>query len=301
MKIAVYGTGAVGGYFGGRLAKAGNEVHFIARGRTLEALRKKGLQVESINGDFSLHPVQASDSPAGIGAVDLVIVGVKAWQVPDAARGIVPLIGPQTMVLPLQNGIEAPDHLALALGRRHVLGGLCRIISYQVEPGHIRHVSSEPTIVFGELNGTASSRVEAENVLVAMWEKFIFIASISGIGAVSRVPFGVVRRVAETRSLYRNSLEEILNVAQAHGIPVPQDIVDRMLRFLDSLSPAGTSSMQRDIMNGLRSELEEQNGAVVRLAREVGLNVPVNRFIYNALLPAEKIARGEITAEEQGP
>ena len=161
MKIAIFGTGGVGGYFGARLAQAGQEVIFIARGEHLRAIRGKGLRLESILGDFTVHPARATDDPSQIGTVDLVILGVKAWQVPEAAGIVKPLLGAQTVVLPLQNGVDAPSQLVEALGHEHVLGGLCRISVLLAAPGVIRHVAIPPVIAFGELDARPSARVES--------------------------------------------------------------------------------------------------------------------------------------------
>lgn len=160
MRIAIFGTGGVGGYFGGRLAQAGQDVVFIARGKHLEAMRTHGLRVDSINGDFTVRPVDAADDPATVGIVDVILVGVKAWQVPEAAEAMRPMVGPETFVVPLQNGVEAPSQLAAALGHEHVLGGLCGFIAFIVEPGHIRHAGADPFIRFGELDNRPSDRVE---------------------------------------------------------------------------------------------------------------------------------------------
>lgn len=307
MRIAVFGAGAVGGYFGGRLAQAGEEVIFIARGEHLQAMRRQGLQVESILGDFHLYPVQATDDPAQVGPVDVVLVGVKAWQVPEAARAMRPLVGPESFVVPLQNGVEAPDQLAAVLGPEHVLGGLCKIFSARVGPGRIRHAGAEPYIAFGELDNRPSERAErlrqaflragvkAEvppDIQAAMWEKFLFIASLGGVGAVTRAPVGVLRSLPQTRQMLLQAMEEIVAVAQARGIALAGDAVDRAMAFVDSLPPGATASMQRDILEGRPSELEAQNGAVVRLGREVGVATPLHTFLYHSLLPQERRARG---------
>ena len=160
MRIAIFGAGAVGGYFGARLAQAGEDVIFIARGEHLRAMRRDGLYVESILGDFRVTPVKATDDPASVGPVDVVLVGVKAWQVPEAAESMRPMVGPETFVVPLQNGVEAPDQLAAVLGKEHVLGGLCRIICARVAPGRIRHAGMEPYVAFGELDNRPSPRAE---------------------------------------------------------------------------------------------------------------------------------------------
>ena len=310
MRIAVFGAGAVGGYFGARLAQAGEEVVLIARGEHLRAIQAYGLRVEGATGDFVIHPAQATDDPARVGTVDVVLVGVKAWQVEEAARAMRPLVGPETFVVPLQNGVEAPTQLARVLGSDHVLGGLCRIISAVVEPGHIRHVGLEPYVAFGELDNRPSERAErlratfaragvrAEvppDIHVAMWEKFLFIASFSGVGAVTRAPVGVLRSLPETRRMLEQAMEEVWAVAQARGIGLPREGIPRTMALIDGLPPGGTASMQRDVMAGRPSELESQNGAVVRLGREVGVETPLHAFIYHSLLPLERKARGQVS------
>ena len=310
MRIAIFGAGGVGGYFGGRLAQAGEDVVFIARGEHLQALRAHGLRVDSIKGHFVVQPVQATDDPTQVGLVDVILVGVKAWLVPEAAQAMRPMVGPQTFVVPLQNGVEAPSQLAAALGHEHVLGGLCGLITFIVEPGHICHAGADPFIRFGELDNRPSERVErlrqafdrAEGLTVeippdiqaAMWQKFMFVTAWSGVGAVTRAPIGVFRSQPGTRQMLEQTMWEIYNVAQARNIALPKNIISKMMEFLDSLPPEGTASMQRDIMNGRASELEVQNGAVVRLSLEVGVETPVNAFIYHSLLPMEMRARGQV-------
>jgi 2-dehydropantoate 2-reductase len=310
MRVAVFGTGAVGGYFGGRLAEAGEDVWFIARSAHLAAIRDRGLRVTSVDGDFAVRPANATDDPAAVGPVDVVLLGVKAWQVAEAAEALRPLLGRRTCVVPLQNGIDAPEQLASALGAHRVLGGLCRILAYLAEPGHISHVGVTPYIAFGELDASVSERAEAlrlafgrtrgiaaeipPDVRVAMWSKFLFIAAMSGVGALTRAPIGVVRGQPETRALLAQALAEIRAVAASRGIPLPADSVERTLAFVDSLPADGTTSMQRDLAEGRPSELDAQVGAVVRLGEQGGVPVPVHRSIYAALIPLERRARGEI-------
>ena len=309
MRIAVFGAGGVGGYFGGRLAQAGQEVIFIARGVHLEAMRRRGLRVDSLKGDFILPSVQATDDPAQVGEVEAVLVAVKAWQVPQAARAMPPLVGERTCVLPLENGVEAPEQLAEALGAPRVLGGLCHISSYIAAPGHIKHVGIEPHVALGELDGRRSERAEqlrltfeqagvwAEvpaDIQAAMWEKFLFIAAISGVGAVTRAPAGVMRQVPGIRSLLEAAMQEIYALARARGVKLADDIVTRTLAFVDGLPPGVTASMQRDILEGRPSELASQNGAVVRMGAQAGAPTPVNAYLYHSLLPQEMRARGEL-------
>jgi 2-dehydropantoate 2-reductase len=310
MRIAIFGTGGVGGYFGGRLAEAGEEVIFIARGEHLQAIQTQGLQVDSILGDFTIQPAQATDNPTQVGPVDVILVCVKAWQVVEAAQAILPLVGPETMVAPLQNGVDAPAELATVLGAEAVVGGLCGLIAFVAGPGHIRHTGIEPFITFGELDNRRSQRVErlrqafahAKGVIVdvpadikaAMWRKFLLIATWSGVGAVTRAPIGVLRSVPETREMLEQSLQEIYQVAVAHRIALPPEAINQTLAFIDNVPPHGTASMQRDIMAGRPSELASQNGAVVRLGREVGVATPLHNFIYYSLLPLEMRARSEV-------
>lgn len=310
MRIAVFGSGAVGGYFGGRLAQAGESVVFIARGRQLQAMRAGGLRVESSEGDFVVAPVDVTGDPAEVGSADAILVAVKAWQVPDAARAMRPMVGANTFVVPLQNGVDAPRELSEVLGKQHVLGGFCRILSSVAEPGLIRHVGVEPYVAFGEPDGRPSERGEllresfrraiglrveiAPDIRVAMWRKFLLIAALSGVGALTRAPIGVVRGRPETRQMLRQAIEEIDAVAAAHRIGLPSGSVEATLRFIDGMPAEGLTSMQRDIIEGRPSELASQSGAVVRLGREGDVAVPLHTVIYHALLPLELKARGEL-------
>lgn len=311
MHIAVFGTGGVGGYFGGRLAQAGEQVSFIARGEHLNAIRERGLRVESIAGDFTVYPVSVSDDPAEIKTVDVVLLAVKSWQVDEAARAMRPLIGPHTFVVPLLNGVEAPAQLVEILGKEHVLGGLCGIFSFLAGPGRVRHAGITPFIKFGELDHCISDRaLELEqvfarasgltvevpaNIHVAMWQKFLLICPWSGVGAITRAPMGVIRSQPGTRRMLEVVTEEIHRLARARDVALPAEAPQQAMAFYDNLPPEGTASMQRDILEGRPSELEAQNGAVVRLAEEAGIDVPVNAFIYYGLLPMELRARGELS------
>ena len=309
MRIAVFGAGGVGGYFGGRLARAGEEVVFIARGEHLRAMQASGLRVDSLKGDFLVQPVQATDDPGQVGPVEMVLVAVKAWQVAEIAPGLAPLIGPDTGVIFLGNGVEAPAQLSSTLGAEHVLGGLSRISTFIAGPGHIRHVGIEPFVAFGELDGRPSQRVERlrqaferagvnvavpEDIQAAMWDKFVFIAAISGVGAVARAPAGVIRSVPETRRMLEGALEEIARLAEARQVRLPKEVVAKTMALIDGLSPAVIASMQRDIIEGRPSELDSQNGAVVRMGLESGVATPTHTFIYQALLPQELKARRQI-------
>ncbi len=313
MRIAVFGTGAVGGYFGGRLAQAGEDVVFIARGEHLRAMVTHGLRVDSIKGDFVVKPVQATDDPAQAAIADAVLVGVKAWQVKEAAEAMRPLVGPKTFVLPLQNGLEAPAQLAAVLGEQHVLGGLCGLFCYVEGPGHIRHAGTAPVVKFGEMDNRPSQRIDrlreafiragvnAEippDIQVALWMKFLFITVWSGLGAVTGSPVGIWRSLAETRQMAEQGLGEIVAVARARDITLPEDARGTAMAMFDGLSPQSTSSMQRDVMQGRPSELEAQIGAVVRFGKEAEVATPLHTFIYHSLLPMELRARGQLQFPE---
>jgi 2-dehydropantoate 2-reductase len=308
MRIAVFGAGSVGGYFGGRLALAGEDVVFIARGAHLDALRTQGLRVESLKGDFHVPSVQATDQPAEVGPVDVVLVAVKTWQVPEAAQAMRPMVGQETYVVPLQNGLEAPAQVAAVLGPQHVLGGSCVISSAVTAPGRIRHVGLEPSVTFGELDQRASPRAErlqeafqraevraivAADVQVAIWEKFMVIRH-GPVGAVARAPLGVLRSVPETRQMIEQACVETLAVARARGIALAEDSPTRTMAVVDTIAPGLIASLQRDIEAGRPSELDALTGALVRLGSEVGVATPLHAFLYHTLLPQELRARGQV-------
>ena len=311
MRFGIFGSGGVGGYIGGRLAQAGHDVTFIARGKHLAAMLENGLRVETILGDFIVQPVKATDDPRLAGIVDVILVAVKAWDIPAAAEAIKPMVGEETIVIPLENGVDAPEQLATSLGSHHVLGGLCRISSFIGAPGVIRHVGIQPYMAFGELDHRPSKRVEtlkgvlarSEGINVetpadihkALWEKFIFIAAVSGVGAVTRQPMGVFRAVPETRAMLMGALEETVAVGRTRGVALDENTADKILTTIIDHAPEGTiASMQKDIMEGRPSELEAQNGAVVRMGREAGVATPVHEFLYASLLPMELAAQGRM-------
>jgi 2-dehydropantoate 2-reductase len=311
MRIAVYGCGGVGAYFGGRLAQIGQDVTFIARNENLAALRSQGLKVGSIAGDFIVDRVKVTNNPADVGIVDYVLCCVKAWQVTAAARAILPMVGPDTLVVPLQNGVEAPDQLAAILDPSNVLGGLCAIVAFQASPGHIKHSGANPLIRFGHLDNRPDPRVNAlseifnhcsgvkssipDDVLVAMWLKFMLITPWSGLGAVSRAPLGVLLEQPETCDLLIQATDEIYRLGLARGVALPADSVDRTMATLQELPPNSTTSMQRDLVRGRPSELDAQNGAVLRLAYEIGFDAPLNRFFLYSLRSLELRARGALS------
>jgi 2-dehydropantoate 2-reductase len=309
MRVAVMGTGGVGGYFGGRLAEAGHDVTFVARGAHLAAMREHGLRVDSIAGDFALPAVRATDDAGEIGPVELVLVCVKEWQVAEVAARIPPLLGPGAAVLPLQNGVAAVDELAQRLGREHVVGGVARIISFLAGPGHVSHVSYSPHIFTGELDRSRSDRIDrivdafrvrgvscetAADIRAEQWSKFVFVAGWGAVAALSAVPCGPLREVPCTRQLLVDAMSEIVQVARAHGTELPADVVDRSMAVLDSLAPHATVSLQRDLAAGLPSEIEGWSGTVERLGAAAGVATPIHHIARVAMHPRELRARGEL-------
>lgn len=313
MRIAIFGAGGAGGYFGARLVQSGEAVSFIARGKHLNSLRTRGLRVDSVLGDFKVSPLNATDDPGEVGVVDLVLLGVKAWQVARVLPDLRPLVGPETTILPLQNGVEAHHQLSESFGAEHVVGGLAKIISFKVGPGHIRHAGADPFIALGELDRAPSERSErirdvllragisaevSADIEAALWQKFLLVVSWGGVGAVADAPLGVVRRVPETRRMLKRSMGEVMSVAKARKIVVADDTVEKTMAFLDTLPESGTTSLHRDLLAGNPSELDFWSGAVVRLGQEMGVATPLNTFIYSSLLPRELRARGELSFAE---
>jgi 2-dehydropantoate 2-reductase len=309
MRIATFGTGGAGGYFGGLLAKAGEDVTFIARGAHLDAIKADGLTVETPTGEFTIKPASTTDAPAEAGPVDLILLGVKAWQVPEAAEAMRPMVGPDTVIVPLQNGVEAAGQLATVLGPRPVLTGLCGTFSWVAAPGRIKNIGGASFVRFGEPDNRWSERGERVRAVLhragiaadiptdihhALWSKFLTVTAFGGIGALSRAPIGVIRALPETRALLERCIAETLAVARAHGIAMPEAAAAATLGFLDGLPEAATTSLQRDIASGRRSELDSWNGAVVRLAADKHVAVPTHEMIYNCLLPLERKAQGAL-------
>jgi len=306
MNIVVFGAGGVGGYFGGKLAQAGNDVTFIARGKHLQAIKSNGLLIKSIQGDFKIHP-KVTDDVTNINNRDLVILGVKSWQVEDVAVQLKPIIREHTMVLPLQNGADNADRLRAILPHKNVLAGLCKIVSRVESPGIIDHFAFDPEIVFGEYDNEKSKRVQnlsmlfdnagiknkvSEDIHLDIWKKFLFIATVSGIGALTRVEFGAMRDDEHIRQIMYQTANEIVAVANAKGIALTNDDIEMILKIVDNLNAKTTASMQRDIMDGRPSELDNFNGYIVRQGKELHITTPANSFTYHCLWPQEKKARG---------
>jgi 2-dehydropantoate 2-reductase len=298
MRIAVFGAGGLGGYFGARLAAQGHEVALVARGSHRDALRSRGLTVVSPTENLHVTEVVATDDPTEIGEVDLVLLGVKTWQLPPALTTMKPLVGNATAVVTLQNGVEAPDQVAAEYGRASVLPGVAKVLTLLESPGVVRHIGGEGSLVLGEWDNAATSRVQrlrtvlgeagilspaVQDIRVELWTKFLFIAGIGGLGAVTGESFGVLRSRPGTRRQVTAAMSEIEQVARATGVDLPGDVVPATMAFLDRQPESGTTSMQRDIAAGRPSELDAWTGAVVRLGSASGTPTPVNDLLYEIL------------------
>ena len=306
MKILIMGTGGVGGYYGGLLAQQGNDVTFVARGEHLKAMQNEGLKVKSVHGDFTVSPAQATDDPATVGTVDLVLFCVKTYNTDDAAQAIRPAVGPQTSVMSLQNGIDAAERIGKVIGEEHVIGGATWLSSAVEAPGVIKQISQFRRIVFGEMAGGMSERIQSiyevlkstgitvevsENIQKILWTKFVFISAASSLGSLTRLPMGDHRSVPETRKVISGVMQEVEAVAHAAGVTLDPDVVQKSLEFMDSAAPHIKPSMQLDVETGRRTELESMVGVIGRKGRQLGVPTPVADFVYASLLPVELKAR----------
>lgn len=300
MKIVVMGTGGVGGYYGALLAKQGHDVTFIARGAHLDAIRKNGLQIKSIHGDFTISPAQAMDNPAQIGAVDLILFCVKAYDTDEAVQKLKPIVTKETIVLSLQNGVEAVERIGNVIGVEQVIGGATWISSAIEAPGIVRQISQFRRIVFGELDGRVTPRLQpvfeafketgimvetTDNILKILWAKFVFISAASSFGALTRLPMGAYRSVAETRKMLISLMKEVEAVARKLGMNLDADVVEKSLEFIDNAAPHIKASMQLDVESGRQFELEAMVGVIGRKGRELNVPTPTADMIYAALLP----------------
>jgi 2-dehydropantoate 2-reductase len=287
----------VGGYFGGRLAAAGAEVWFLARGAHLAALRSRGLTLRSFRGDLELPHVNATDDPAAIGRADVVLFTVKLYDVEAALQLLPPLVGRDTAVIPLQNGVDGIDLVAGAVGRPHTGGGTVYVAAVVAEPGVIRHTALDH-LIFGELDGNRSDRLArffeackpagfqatlSEDVRIDIWTKFVRLSTFSGMTAVTRSAIGPIVRDPELFDMLKGAAREAAAVARAKGIPIPATVTDDIERTYVNLPPQMKSSMLEDLERGRKLELPWLSGAVVRIGREVGVDTPTHAFIVNAL------------------
>ena len=300
MRIAVVGAGGVGGAFGAALAKAGADVTFIARGAHLAAMKSKGLRIEGGRGETHLVPTQATDDPGTVGPVDYVLFCVKLWDVESAGQHIKPLVGPNTAVIPLQNGIDAPERLIPIVGQRAVMGGVAQISASIVEPGAVRQVGTFMRLLFGELDGAKSARGEAlyamckkagfdvtlsDQIVTELWMKFILLATNASLIALVRQPIGKVRDDPDMKPQFVAAYNEVIAVGKARGVKLPADALDRMLAFNAGAPPTMKPSMALDLERGNRIELPWLGGKVVELGRQLGVPTPTHAFMYAALKP----------------
>jgi 2-dehydropantoate 2-reductase len=301
MRIAIVGTGGIGAPLGASLAGAGEDIVFVARGAHLAAMRANGLRVEGDRGESVIRPVQASDDPAAIGPVDLVLFCVKLWDVETAGEHIRPLIGGETVVIPLQNGVDASERLAPILGAAHVLGGVALVSGSIVAPGVIRQTGTHHGIVLGELNGQATPRAEhihavckaagidavlSDNIERARWQKFIGLTAVSGLCALTRRPIGDVRHDPDLGPLLDDSMREVVEVGRACGVQHAPDVIETVrARMIDPVPPHARPSMAVDLRAGNRLELPWLAGKVVELGAAHGVPTPINRVVYAALKP----------------
>lgn len=308
MRTAIFGTGGAGGYFGAQLALAGEDVVFIARGEHLRAIQDNGLILETASGE-TVMKVVATDDPATVGKVDVILMGVKTWQIAEAAQAMLPMMHPGTFVVPLQNGVEAASSIAETVGAARVVDGTCNTITRIIDPGRLKSLGQVNFIRFGERDNGKSDRILAlrdmliragvraeipDDIRVAVWKKFCFSGGCGGIAAVTRSPAGVFRSLPHTRALLERSIAEVVAVGRGLGVGLDGGQVAETLAFLDSLAPESTPSLLRDISAGKPSELEAWTGAVVRLGRKANVATPVSDAVYALLLPQERKARGLI-------
>lgn len=295
----MFGSGGVGGYFGGRLAQHGHDVTFIARGAHLAALRSSGLRLASPMGDAHVSPVRATDDPSRIGPVDVVLLTVKMYDLDHAAAQLRPLMGPQTVVVTLQNGVEATDIVAAHVGAGHVAGGVAYVAAVIDAPGVIRHTALN-RLIFGELDGRPSPRLDAlrdvlaasgveaavsPHIKVDLWSKFARLSVFSSMTTVTRSPIGVLRDDPELLGLLEEAVEESLAVGRAHGVPLSETVMDEIKTMVRDLPANARASMLEDLERGRRLELPWLSGAVVRLGQAVGVSTPIHRFVATVLKP----------------
>jgi 2-dehydropantoate 2-reductase len=300
MRIAVMGTGGVGGYFGAKLALGGNDVTFVARGRHLDALRREGLRIESESTPMHVRQARATEDPASMGPVDAVMFCVKLWDVESAAEAIRPLLRNGGVAIPFQNGIDSPGVLSRVLGADRVIGGIAYIAASISALGVVRHVGTMARLRVGAFDGMRSDAAEAfveaataagveialaPDIRRGLWEKFVFLSALSGATCLTRQPIGVIRADRQMRATFEAIMRETWSVARAKGVALADDFVDKQLAFGDTLPYEMRASMLHDLNAGNRLEAPWLCGAVVRLGREADVPTPVNATVYTALIP----------------
>jgi 2-dehydropantoate 2-reductase len=300
MRIAIVGTGGVGGGFGAALAKAGADVTFIARGAHLAAMKSQGLKLLSPRGDIHLSPTQATDSPAEVGQVDFVLFCVKQWDVESAGHAIKPMIGADTAVIPLQNGVDAADRLLPILGAGAVMGGVAQISASIAGPGAIQQVGTFMRMIFGELDGRRSARGEklhamclkagfeatlSDQIQTDLWMKFILLATNASIVALARQPIGSLRDDPDIRPLFIAAAQEVMAVGRARGVKIPDNAIETVMGLTDHLPAPQRPSMALDLERGNRLELPWLSGKVVEFGKQQGVPTPTHNLLYAMLKP----------------
>ena len=308
MRIEIIGAGGEGGFYAAQLKRSGNDVSVLARGEHLERIREVGLRVITPISDFTIRMDEASDNVASLGKCDLAIVTLKSWQIDGIIDSLDSLLGSETVILPIQNGVEAYPTLSRAYPD-NAIGGLTRIIAYVEKPGTVRQLGNEVYVAIGrsirkedprlkklkETLDAAGLKCEiSQDIDRDLWDKFLMMATLGGVGSITQAPIGVLRKIPETREMLASSMEEVKRVANAHGITLDNHSTDKAWKFIDSVPFETTSSMQRDVGSGKASELSYLSGAVVRLGSEKGVPTPLHSMILAALLPTEMRARGEL-------
>ncbi len=308
MRIVVMGTGGTGGYYGGLLSKQGHDVTFIARGEHLAAIQRSGLQIKSIYGDFAVSPAKATAEPSDVSAPDLILFCTKTYSTDQAVQQIKPIVGRETTVLSVQNGVDAPERIGQVIGMEHMIAGATWISSAIEAPGVIKHMSDFRRVAIGELNGSRTARVEAiyqafkdtgitaelsDDILKVLWGKFVFISAASAFGSLTRLPMAAYRSVPETRELIIRLMQEVEEVGRSEGVRLDSDVVEKALAFMDQAGPKIKASMQLDVESGHRTEIESMIGVIGRKGRESGVPTPVADALYALLLPVDLAARGK--------
>ncbi len=299
MKIAAMAAGAVGGYFGARMAAAGHEVHFIARGSNLAAIKASGLKIESVHGDLHLPKPHVTDDPKQVGPVDIVLFAVKLWDTETAAEQARPLIGPNTRFITFQNGVDSVERITPILGRQHTVGGVAAIASVLAAPGVIKHTSAFATIRFGHADKHADPVLQAfadagkvakldigisEDIEVDRWQKFIFLTAMSGATSALRSPIGPIVADSELRAFFRQLMEEALAVGRAKGVELDQAVIDSRMDFvLNKVERGMKASMAHDLERGNRIELDWLSGKVREFGRELGIPTPASDTVWTVL------------------
>lgn len=298
MRIAVMGSGGVGGYFGGLLQRGGAEVAFVARGAQLAAMRKDGLRIEGPDGVVHLPEVTATDDPSTIGPVDLVLFAVKLGGTEAALRQIAPLVGPDTAIVSFQNGVLKDDYLKAAFDASNVMGGVCYVATTIARPGVIRQTGPMQRLVFGEFDGRRTERADAflaaclsgginaeisPDIRRAIWEKYVFLVGLSGTTTTMRQPIGPIRSDPQTRSFLLDLMREVVAVGRSHGVDLPEDYAEQRLVLADDVAPDMTSSMHHDLQRGNPLEVRWLSGGVVELGRVKGVATPLNRAVADIL------------------